>query len=489
MEPNRITDQAGTGGGGASRRRPLLASLTTLGVVTGLLGVAGVFAAGSDTATTGENDIESGEIERREADIQLASASFGLSDPEQHLTVECNDDWSDDLATGVLSGDVDQFDDYDFTMGVLCLRNVGTEAVDVAWSTFDVVDEELACSTGEEDGACGDLGELSQHLTIDLGDNLGDEPLCRIGTPTTPAAAAEAATPLVTLEPGQTVGLCTHALWDGDASSQTDRVRFRLRFEAVTGDVTPPPECRDDALEEDDTVESATAYAGPVSGQLCSGDQDWFTYEHTGDDLQVRLEFDDPEDLDFYVYDANGVEAFRGWTLDNPELQASELPAGTYAVLVDGEGPAQSPYTLTISSLDLPDPDPEPPVCADDAFEDNDSIDQATPVAAGEVQGTICSGDDDFFAYEHQGGELRVDLTFVHAVGDLDLEVFGPDGTSVGTSAGVDDTESVVIAADAAQAGTYVVRVHGYQGDAGDYTLAVGTSILLPPPGGGETIG
>jgi hypothetical protein len=482
MEPNPITDQAGSGGGGASRRRPLLASLTTLGVVAGLLGVAGVFAAGSDTATTGVNDVESGEVELREADIQLATATMGLSDPEQHQTVECNDDWSDDLATGVLSGDVDQFEDYDFTMGVLCLRNAGTEAVDVAWSTFDVVDEELACSSGEEDGACGDVGELSQHLTIDLGHNLGEEPLCRVGTPTTPAAA-QAPADLVTLEPGQTVGLCTHAIWDGDASSQSDRVLFRILFEALVDDGVPPGECRDDAFEENDSSATATPHPGDgeLAAQMCAGDHDWFQFEHTGDELQIYVYNENAVDLDFDLVNASGLVVHEGRSPDSYEEFAAQIDPGTYYVDVFGYEDAESAYTIFMRTVELE----EPPPCPDDAFEENDSIGQAVLVD-DQVAGTICPGDDDFFAVEHEGGDLQVHLAFVHDVGDLDLQVFGPGGALVGESNGVSDSETVVVPADAASAGTYVVRVLGYQNAVGDYTLTIGQSIILPPPGGGE---
>ena len=88
MDHTPSTDQGGAAG--ARRRRPLLASLTTLGVVTGLLGVAGVFAAGSDSATTGQNDATSGDIEVYEpsVDLQLATATYDGGAPRELIRLE-----------------------------------------------------------------------------------------------------------------------------------------------------------------------------------------------------------------------------------------------------------------------------------------------------------------------------------------------------------------------------------------------------------------
>lgn len=485
MEHTQHTDQAGTVGGGARRRRPLLASLTTLGVVTGLLGVAGVFAAGSDTATTGENDIASGELEFPEADIQLASASFGLSDPDQHLTVECNDDWSDDLATGVLSGDVDQVEDYDFEMGVLCLRNAGTEAVDVAWSTFDVVDEELGCSFGEEDGACGDVGELSQHLAIDLGDNLGEEPLCRVATPTTPAAA-QAPTPLVTLEPGQSVGLCTHAIWDGDASSQSDRVRFRILFEALSGGVEPPSDCVDDGFEDNDSFDAPTRYAGALSGQICRDDRDYFAYDHAGGSLDVLLQYAVADgDLDLRLLDALGREVDSSNSIDDDdEVSRPNLTAGTYVVEVEGYDGAEAPYGLIVTAGEAP---PPPPACTDDEFEENDALSTAAPMGSM-VTAIACDGDADHFAYQHDGGRFEAILDFDAPTVDLDLYLYDANGQQLQVRQGTTTDETIVV--EDLPAGSYTLRVREWL-DSGSapYTLSVTPSIAPPPGGGGEVVG
>ena len=107
--------------------------------------------------------------------------------------------------------------------------------------------------------------------------------------------------------------------------------------------------------------------------------------------------------------------------------------------------------------------------CADDGYEDNDAEGAAATVAAGSHTGLmVCSGDDDFFRFEVPAGSgLDVSIGFDHAEGDLDLALYR-DGDSVDTSASVSDAEQV----SASGGGSYVVRVYGYQGAQGSYSLS-----------------
>ena len=76
--------------------------------------------------------------------------------------------------------------------------------------------------------------------------------------------------------------------------------------------------------------------------------------------------------------------------------------------------------------------------------------------------------DEDFFSFTTSGGSVDVSLAFSHATGDLDLFLLDGSGQQLGSSTSVTDTESIVTTLGA---GTYYVRVIGYSGATGDYTL------------------
>ncbi len=99
-------------------------------------------------------------------------------------------------------------------------------------------------------------------------------------------------------------------------------------------------------------------------------------------------------------------------------------------------------------------------------FEDNDGLASPHELGAGNHQGLmICSGDDDYYGVS-VGGGLSASISFDHGAGDLDLELYR-DGSSLDTSTSTSDSESV----SGDGGGTYVVRVYGYQGAQGSYSL------------------
>ena len=127
------------------------------------------------------------------------------------------------------------------------------------------------------------------------------------------------------------------------------------------------------------------------------------------------------------------------------------------------------------------------PPCAEDTFEDNDTLDSAAAVAAGSYADLrICPDDDDYYSLALAvGDEIAVDLMFANAEGDIDLGLYNPEGTLVASSASTDDDESLVYTA--AIAGTFVIRVRLYA-DAGssegnDYGMVIG---IVPVSGCAE---
>jgi hypothetical protein len=79
----------------------------------------------------------------------------------------------------------------------------------------------------------------------------------------------------------------------------------------------------------------------------------------------------------------------------------------------------------------------------------------------------ICEGDEDYFEIT-ASGSFTVTIQFQHAVGDLDMALY--EGASqVAISQGTGNTETITQGA-----GTYVLRVYGYNGAQGEYGLTLG---------------
>ena len=125
--------------------------------------------------------------------------------------------------------------------------------------------------------------------------------------------------------------------------------------------------------------------------------------------------------------------------------------------------------------------------CADDGREPDDSIGTAAPMTSGvPVSGTAC--DDDYSALPVVAGQtINASLAFTDANGNLDLRLYGPSGTLLGTSQGTTDAEHITYGP--APAGTYYLRVYPSGGAANHnaYTLTVTTADVTKPTWSGRS--
>jgi thiol-disulfide isomerase/thioredoxin len=111
--------------------------------------------------------------------------------------------------------------------------------------------------------------------------------------------------------------------------------------------------------------------------------------------------------------------------------------------------------------------------CAEEPGEPNDTSDQATPLPPGvEVGGGICDRAPDYFRIDHAGA-WRVDLTFRHADGDLDLYLwdagrndvaYGNNGRPLGSDSADDDERF-------SGTGPATLQIVGYEGARASYRL------------------
>lgn len=146
-----------------------------------------------------------------------------------------------------------------------------------------------------------------------------------------------------------------------------------------------------------------------------------------------------------------------------------------------GDEPPRGIIAGDAGLLPLPRPDAgpdedagpaQPSLCPpDDAFEGNDDRASAAPLEDGqEVEAIFCGGVDDWFSLEVAAGcQLEVRLRLDPRLGDLDLALYGPDGTLVGASSTPGDTELIVLTAQ--QTGTYSARVRGGQNTKAKYRV------------------
>lgn len=125
-----------------------------------------------------------------------------------------------------------------------------------------------------------------------------------------------------------------------------------------------------------------------------------------------------------------------------------------------------------------PNQPPQAPNCgpADEEMgEPNNTSAQATAVQAGSFMAGICDSEGDFYSISHPG-DWRLDLTFSHAVGDIDVYVWDTqadqrlemNGQPVGSESG-DDDESFTYH------GPATVKVLGYRGATAPYTFTLTT--------------
>lgn len=112
------------------------------------------------------------------------------------------------------------------------------------------------------------------------------------------------------------------------------------------------------------------------------------------------------------------------------------------------------------------------PLCEDDRFVGNSSVDSAQPISrAGVLDQTesaqmglkICDESEDWFSIELQeGDQLQWDVRFNHAQGDIDAYLIGPDKTTVLDQAIAENVdESLSYTVGAGEAGTYYLKVVG----------------------------
>ena len=202
-------------------------------------------------------------------------------------------------------------------------------------------------------------------------------------------------------------------------------------------------------------------------------------------EIQVEAEDDDPASL---MYAIAGVEppgsefdratALFSWTPGNDHVNQA-FPV--VFQVSDGEFRAIERVTIQVVGGGG-DVDPEnPDECPLDAGEGNEPV--ALQAGMTLVDRSLCPGDDrDIYSVTvGPSSSFTVTLDFVHASGDIDMEIFAADNMRVGRSASARDTETATVAAPAG--GDFRVEVFGFRGATNpNYEISLAVEEDLPPP-------
>lgn len=181
-------------------------------------------------------------------------------------------------------------------------------------------------------------------------------------------------------------------------------------------------------------------------------------------------------DLDMVLLNSSGSTVGGSYSCSNQEnISLNGLAAGTYYLKVyswRGTGSYDLSYHL-------------PSALPTDSYESNDTRPTASTAFLNGGSGNAVistSTDDDWFKIDlnHTGTTAdKVRINFSHSAGDIDLFLYNAAGTLLKCSRGVTNTEELNLSGYLA--GTYYVKVEGYNGATGAYSINV--SLASAPVG------
>jgi len=164
---------------------------------------------------------------------------------------------------------------------------------------------------------------------------------------------------------------------------------------------------------------------------------------------------------------------WRAWSADESCPQQD-------TVTTDTEAEHEWTSFCELGDIDEPDPDP-----TGDCEDGNDSASTATAIEPGAAatNARICASDVDFYSFTvDEAGTVDVTITFAHANGDIDAELLDASGSRIRSATSANDNETLHAQLDA---GTYRIRVYGYNGAENTYGIAVS----IASSGGGDDTG
>lgn len=228
---------------------------------------------------------------------------------------------------------------------------------------------------------------------------------------------------------------------------------------------TPPVLCMEDEFEPNDSQETAQVLpeGRTESLAICEASGDFYRIDASFRNL-VTFTVDnfihDEGDIDLRVLDEEGTIVESSAGVGNSE-SVSYCARGSEAVYaqVFGYRGATNTYSIEVERE-------AGACCVDDSMEPDDASATARPDGSM-IGGIICPGDDDYYEIRTEG-PATVEIEVAHDLGDINIELLSPTGTSIMVSELPSSPE--MIRADVDSGGRYLLRVYGSLGDASPYT-------------------
>ena len=298
---------------------------------------------------------------------------------------------------------------------------------------------------------------------------------------------------------------------DGAVDSDGDGIPDDQDCEPNNINVPGPVEIADNGIDDDcdgivdnacldDLYDDANPNSAPVDASvmgdnnrfrtslvLCPNDVDWYQVDlEPGDGLEVDIFFTDEDgDIDVRLFRRNnGALTEAGLTTvdsststtDNEVVYTSRANSrDTYYIKVYqfGSNPERLDYEMSINVFEN---------CQDDEVsptgEHNDTLDEAVSMPGFGAYRQICDFDYDFYTFSlSRSQNLRVDVMFTDANGDIDVELLNADtNTRLESALSVTDNEEIIL--DNASPGNYAVRVYGVGGATNRYRVFYSSGTL-----------
>jgi len=251
---------------------------------------------------------------------------------------------------------------------------------------------------------------------------------------------------------------------------------YYLRVYGFAGAINPRynmtingPDLPPDRFEANDTFATARnlGAAGdrsfPDLNIHAANNDDYYRLTTTGNgDLTVTLNFTHAfGDVDMQLLDSAGAVLATSASLGNSEtVTRTGVAAGqVYHVRVYGfSGMTNPDYDMTVDGPDIPA----------DRFEPNNSLATATDFetlghATENFLSIHQSGNADYYRFvAGSSGTLNVNLSFTHALGDVDVQLLDSTGSNLAISDSTTDAETISFGVTGGQA--YYLYVYGYNG-------------------------
>ena len=228
-----------------------------------------------------------------------------------------------------------------------------------------------------------------------------------------------------------------------------------------------------DAFEPNNDCNSAALISlGTTAGLTAGPDNDVFSVMVPPNaEITVNALDSSGNHLDVTIFESGCGASLASAT--GAELRFFDCGGTAREVLVEvsGTGLVDEAYTLEVVGAEI----------LDDDTGDNDTCANAAlfSISSFTTPGLVVTGcDEDFYVgrLQNSGVEIQIDLVFTHAQGDIDLELYNADCTTLlASSASMDDNESVryMNTSSPSTPEDVVVRVFMKNGtDFGDYSLS-----------------